>query len=841
MMKIRKLSLFLLLVLFLTGCKKEIEQDNKLETYAYEESNESYVLENDYLKFTLDPNTTYFEVLDKSNNTIWNSNPIGAADDPHADAESKKYLQSTLIIEYSSDTGMKTTYNNFEYSIMKNVYAIEKGEDYIKVYYTIGDVEKTFFIPTAVPESRMNIFLDRMDSKQQRQVKDYYRKIDINKLRATDNKSELLAKYPDLENECVYELREGAQDYLKKRVEDIFRDIGYTAEDLEEDNARYALNKAKEKPYFNVSMIYRLEDGDLVVEVPFEDMHWRTSYPLTKIKVLPYLGAGNLEDDGYILVPDGNGGIINFNNGKNKQNPYYTEIYGWDEGLKREAVIDENRSPFPVFGISKNDSSLICILEDGKALASIEADVSGRTHSYNYVNASYITLHSASVQVSSKTDKSVMVYEAKKPEGILKQRYRFLDTASYSGMASSYRDYLMGKNTELSKTNEAGTPINITLIGAVDQVKQRFGLPVSVPTPLTTYEDAYEIVSELKEMGYENLSIRYSGWMNNGIKQKVLNKVKLISELGSKRKLTNLLDYCNEANIPIYLDGSVMHAYDNSLFDSFVVNRDSARYTSREVVELYSFSPIYFGIEDWKDHYYLLKPQLTIKYMQNLANFVNEHKAAGVAFRDIGYLLAADYYHKNLTTRSEVLKMQEEELGNIVSTGAGLVVNYGNDYVLPYADFIVSMDLKGKEYHIVDYSVPFYSMAIHGLVNYAGKPINLSNDYQKELLKSVESGAGLSFTFMNQPTSYLQNSHYTHYYGADYDLWKDEAYEIYSRYEKELGHIFNQYFIDHEMIDKGVFVSSYEDGTRVYVNYNDTDFINGELIIPANDYLVERR
>ena len=366
-------------------------------------------------------------------------------------------------------------------------------------------------------------------------------------------------------------------------------------------------------------------------------------------------------------------------------------------------------------------------------------------------------------------------------------------------------------------------------------------MPVSVPTPLTSYDEAYNIISELSDKGYENISVRYSGWMNKGIKQRVLNKVKTISELGSKKKLVKLIDHSNELGIPLYLEGAVMNAYDSNLLNGFIINRDSARYTSREVVKLYSFSPIYYGIEDWKDHFYLLKPQLTLKYMQNLTNYANKHSAEGVAFPDIGYLLAADYYRKNLVTRNEVLEMQQDKLKDIVSSGAGVVVNYGNDYVLPYVDFVLGMELKGREYHIIDQSVPFYTMAIHGLVNYSGNPINLSGDFNNEILRSAESGAGLSFTFMKKPTDYLQNSNYTYYFASSYDLWKEEAYNIYSRYEKELGHIFDQYLIDHEVIDEGVMVSTYEDGTKVYVNYNETDFVAGDITIPATDYLVERR
>ena len=143
---------------------------------------------------------------------------------------------------------------------------------------------------------------------------------------------------------------------------------------------------------FRSSVFYSLDGNDLVVEVPYENMEWRDAYKLTKLRVLPYLGAGSTEDEGFILVPEGNGGVINFNNGKNRQNPYYTQVYGWDYGEERAFLTGETASAIPVFGISKNGSSMLCILEDYATVATIEADVSGRGHGYNIAYATYTTL-----------------------------------------------------------------------------------------------------------------------------------------------------------------------------------------------------------------------------------------------------------------------------------------------------------------------------------------------------------------------------------------------------------------------------------------------------------------
>ena len=114
---------------------------------------------------------------------------------------------------------------------------------------------------------------------------------------------------------------------------------------------------------------------------------------------------------------------------------------------------------------------------------------------------------------------------------------------------------------------------------------------------------------------------------------------------------------------------------------------------------------------------------------------------------------------------------------------------------------INKMDLNGSVYTIIDRTVPFYQMALHGYIDYTGKPINLTRDYEKEILKSVEYGAGLSFTLMKESAFILQNTLYTQYFGADYAAWNQKLIDIYTRYNHSLGHTFNQKMVDHNMIE----------------------------------------
>ena len=104
-------------------------------------------------------------------------------------------------------------------------------------------------------------------------------------------------------------------------------------------------------PAFNTTVFYSLEGDDLVVEIPFDEISYKTIYPITELTVLPYFGAGSTTDKGSLFVPEGGGALINFNNGKTRQNIYYSDVYGWDYASDRKATITETRAAIPVFGI----------------------------------------------------------------------------------------------------------------------------------------------------------------------------------------------------------------------------------------------------------------------------------------------------------------------------------------------------------------------------------------------------------------------------------------------------------------------------------------------------------
>lgn len=825
-------------IFVITNYQNATEVEEIIQPYAYGGEEEPVVMENDALKFTMDPTTTQFEVLVKETGKVWKSTPDGAQGDSLALPDEKESLQSNLVMTYSTEAGLETTYNSFGFSVKNGIYEIESGDDYVKVNYSLGNVEKEFTIPPVITKKEFKAWLKKMDTKDSNFVSEYYKKYDIKKLSKKDNEEELLASYPILKDTVIYVLRSTTKDNVKENIQTLFENAGYTYEDYLKDKELDMSTTVSEKPIFNVSMIFKLDGDDLLVEVPLNSLEYKKEYPIYTLTPLPYFGAGSTEDNGYMIVPEGGGALINFNNGRVAQNSYYANIYGWDMCLSRKAVVHTTRASFNTFGIANEDDSFICILEDGKSYAAVTSDISGKNNSYNYVNAKYSICQREQYDVGDIANSEIYKYIDKLPDESLVQRYRFVSSGDYVDMAKNYGDYLKavyGSYMTLNDDTEA--PVAVEIIGAVDKVKQIVGMPVSMPLKMTTYNEASDMIKELYNDGFKNMSVKLSGWCNGGVSQKLLKHVRTISDLGSKSDLQNVSKTANDLGVKLYLNGSTAYERQSKIYDGFITYRDAAKLISKERARLHPYSAVTYAEAEWAKDYFLLHTDLANKMADNLEAACNEYNA-GISYEDIGQDLSSDFYKKKPYSREAVLKLEEERLKRVNDANNGIMVNMGNDYAVPYANMVTNMDLQGNAYTILDECIPFYQLAVHGYVNYTGFPLNDSGDDVLELLHSAEYGAGLSFTTMRETAFALQKTLYTEYYGADYGAWHDRMVSTYDRYNKELGHVFNQEMTGHKNLTETLSLTEYADGTKVYVNYDFADTDADGVTVPARDYLV---
>ena len=841
-----KKSAFILLIfitIFLAvSCNARTARPKPVMIYEFLEG-EDVALENEYLRLSFLHTTAEIILTDKATGLQWRSNPPNPGSDALADVVTRQLMESQFSLDYADTAGIGMTLQSGEYSVHRGAYEYEVVDGVLEVRYTVGDLARAFRVPPAMSEDRMSYYLDQMEYEERGIVESTYRLYDINNLRMNDDRTQLLNDFPELREIKLWVLRTGSPDYMKEITEDSFKGAGYTMEDYVEDSMRYELTGESVRPAFSLTLRYILDGKSLLVNVPFDKIGYRPAYPITQLALLPFMGAGNLSDSGYMLVPDGSGAIINFNNGKQNQLSYSINMYGWDEAIRRDAVISDNRALFPAFGIQKNNAALLCVIEEGSAYASVRADVSGRNSSWNRVYPIFTMVHGALMDIAQRNQRAVFLYEQSLPAGEnITLRYTPCAEPGYMGMAKEYRSWLF-KNYPALKDRRVtgGFPVAVEIIGAVNKTQHRLGLPFDLPLKLTSYKETEKMINDFADFGWKNVHVKLNGWFNRSVDHTVPVKVKLIKELGSRRSFIHIVDAAKKNNIELYPEVDFVFMRDVGMFSGFNIYSDAARYVNRERVQRYPYSFIWFGERtQWGKLNYLARPASTIKMINDFIPKTEKMGIKNIAFRNMGTRLAGDYHERRHVSREESMKIRKAQYEKMTQNGNGILVHTGYIYSVPWASIVTDMVIEDQGFGITDSSVPFLPIVLHGYVPFTGRAINLAEDYTKNLLKTVESGAGLYFSFMMEETAELQETKFRQFYANEYAKWIGDADEMYKKFTADFGHLYDKHITNHQILSQGVSLTEYEDRTRVIVNASDNDFSYNGINIKADSYIVRR-
>jgi len=831
-----------ILILFIAAsCGGRQYSSKNIILHEHDESTEELVIENQYLNLRFDPATTEVVLTDKAKGTQWY--PLPKGEDPLADPVTRNGMNSLFFLEYTDVYGIGQTLFSGEHSVDINTYSYSLSNNVLEVDYSVGRMERTYVIPPVITEDRMKEFTAEMSQTEKSLINAGYRLYNINALRRDDNKDELLATYPDLARRNLYVLATTVQEYQKAEYESYFSAVGYTYEDYLEDIANFPAISGRERPAFNITLRYSLDGRALVLDIPFDKIAYRIKYPITTLSVFPYMGASGFEDEGYLFVPDGSGALIRFNNNKQSQQPFSTTVYGWDEGRVRKAIISDNRAPFAAYGIQKNNNALLCIIENGSSYSSVRADVSGRNNSYNNVYARFTMVHSELMNISGRSQRDVYQYERSLPDDeSITLRFIVCDDDGYVGMAKEYRKWLQQKYPSIKKRTDANVPIVVEIPGAVNKTQHRLGIPFDLPLKLTSYKETADMINNFSNLGWKNVKVKLNGWFNRSVDHTIPTRIRLINTLGSKNDFKNIISSADQHGYQVYPEVDFFFMRDKKPFDGFNLYHDASRYINRERIQRYPYSFVWFGERNrWGKLSYVARPETMASMIDNFVVKTDDLGIKNIAFRNIGSRLAGNYNERNHVSREGSMNMRKETLTKLNNSGTGVMLLAGHAYAAPWADVIVDMALECQDFGITDVSVPFYQIALHGLIPYTGKAINLAEDYTDNILKSIESGAGLYFSFMTKDTDVLQETKFRQFYANVYHKWIGDADKLYKQFSADFGHLSNQAIDNHQIISHGVSVTTYEDGTNVVVNNNKAPFNYNGREIGANNYIVEKR
>lgn len=851
MKKIIALILIIGIVLtyiFAFNMKAAVLVDHNLRAYNPEDFTDAssltdtnrLVASNEDFELYIDETTSYFKVVDLRNGEVYLSNPD--VEDPWISNPDKQMTTSaiekqkaTLEIQYFNQSGSLTTINNYKYSIYhpasilneegERTFGIKYIDNGVQVKYVIEDLEVDYlYFPKYLPK-------DVMENMEQFDI--------LNRIAYTgyDEERELyeIVQYQDMSR------------LVKRRLYDIFyKDMDYTRERSIEENESYGYFEQFEKVRFEIAVEIVLTDKGVRTTILRDSIVENEATKIAKVSLYPLFGTAVSVDElgnpteGYIVLPDGSGAVIDFNNGKYFQNAYNKRLYGQDlTQLPYKMAEQQQKISMPVYGMVKENGGFAAIITEGDAMAWLNADVSERIDSYNKVFTSFSFREVESVVIGSGFNQyGVDLWTEEIVKTDFSVEYTFLtgEDNSYVGIAQAFKNYLEDRYGLSTKDQTTNTVLTTEFIGAYDRKEFFLGVPYYTNESMTTFDQAQEIIGLLNDKGLETLNVLYQGAINGGLTQDLNDRVVFERTLGGKKDYEALEAYLQSLNIDLYQSVNIVTAKDyHKAFDQFRYTANRIRGSHALMFNYHYPSRLPYSetpFEHSSDNY-VINPL----YYEAIFNRMNkDYTFDNLEMSLMGSMIAGHYSDDMMIYQQYALWLQERFLDSV---DQGMMLNNPLYYAFEQASYITELPVEATLYSIIDDQIPLLQLVLSGVVDYSSSSINLANDrsVQYQFLKHIETGSNLKYTLTYDDSRELLNTEYNYYMATDYRNWLDTI----ESQVKELDAIGIHHgtLVNHERVSQNVYRVTYSHGLTILINYNLRAVTIGTNIIPSLSYYIE--
>ena len=810
------------------------ETENGTEFTALKDSSKDVegmdlAAENDILKLYASTDSGDVAVYDKRSGVITYSNPVNAEDDPIANNTNKNYLKSQFVINYYNAAKAMGTYDSYSMAVARGQLQAQSIDNGIRFIYNLGDfsTNTTGIVPLYMSQDKLDEICALLDDTAVTNMRRYYS--------TADSATGMLA------------LNGVAQKNIKtiKKITGYLETAGFTEADYEEQMELAGVEVALPLS-FTIALEYRLADDGIEVSVPASMIEENGGGSLYRIRLLGYFGAAGADEEGYLVVPNGSGSLIYFNNGKSSVENYSQYIYDIDP-LAADYTLLENTKKvrLPICGICKEDSNILMSVEDGATTAFFTASVAGSNTSYNYVNTTFVVrgYDLLSMFGSTGNEADLPLLENNMYDINYKVRYTFLDDehTGYSGIANYYRERLIKEGVLTNRTAAGDIPFYYDIIGGVKETASFVGIRYLKVMAMTTYQEASDIALDLKDKGIAYQVMNFQGWSNGGYYADVYDRITGLSKLGGKKKLEALNDTMESIGGRLYVDVP----FQDVTYISKRYNRSfetSRYYGAGYVARFGAHNPANLRITSSLGYdeniYDLISPKYLQRYVDAFIKKFTKLDVGGIGLRDLGDEVHSDKKRTEFINREEALDIVKAQLDKLEATGKNILINGGNDYSFAYATDIIDAPISDNEFRIIDEKIPLYEMIIHGYIDYAGSQLNYhdSADTTEITLRMIEYGASPRYVFTNESASEMKYTALNKFYATKYDNWCDEAVSVYNEVNGILKYVSGETVVKHEIRDSGVRAVTYSNGVVIYVNYTDYDAVEDGITIPAHGY-----
>ncbi len=593
----------------------------------------------------------------------------------------------------------------------------------------------------------------------------------------------------------------------------------------------------------SVPVCFELTDKGLKVYVELKNIGENadaTGFRTYSLQLAPYLCSVNNSKDNYIFVPSGSGAIMYADvRGDGSARQFKSSVYGEDASNSgQESYTEVQPVRMSVFSASGGENTLCGVIEDGAEFSSILANAGDSSSGFSNAFAEFRVrgLSVSTQEYGGNSGKSTYNYYSydRISDGRISVLYIPVsgEKEGYMKTAEIYRDYLNSENKRTAKTEDS--VLNLKFIGGI-QIKERiFGIPYNSVYPLTTLEDTEKIIKKIKsDTGITPEAVQLLGFGESGIQSgKLGGGFKISKKLGNSFSSLNKL--CSKENISLFLDYDIL--YFNKSGAGFSKKSDNSVTANNFPVEVYRFSPATSDIMQEYSASSILKRALAEKAGEKVVKSAEKYKLSGVSLSSYSNTVYSDFSDKKYTNSGHFKEDYKNVIKLLNKNSLSTASNNANDFAALLSDIVFDTPAKSAEFSVLDTDIPFYQIVLKGTVPFSLESINIADDTQGQILKSVETGAGLQFTFISDYDA--ENSGYLN---PDLQKMKFSNHsailkETIDKTEKYLTSVKGASISDYKIINENVRKTVFDNGVTVYVNFGSESINIDSVEVEPNSF-----
>lgn len=612
------------------------------------------------------------------------------------------------------------------------------------------------------------------------------------------------------------------------------------------------------------------ENGKVNFKVPYEEITGCIS-KIKCIEIAPFLGTsgGILKyydkdaDDfvktevkeltpGYVLVPDGSGSLIRFNENKTKFSEYNSKVYGTDPSTESnyysslDDVVPLKNPTMPVFGISHGDgtqAAFVAYADQGDEYMSINAAPASTTDgeiAYTYAYASF-QYNAEYFQVINQAGDSYRKVQDKPNKFDIDLTYQFLEgdgsdgyKADYTGMAKAYRQHLIDEGILTEKSvDEKNIPIRIDFLMS-DSKKGVFS---TQEVEVTSASDVKNILNQLNKDGIENINTGLIGWQRGGETLSKPNSTKFSSSVGKKNEFKSLMSEFAKKGIDISFSREFSSINETMVnYYGTAAKHINSQYLSVDKSEVLPKNvPV--------TEYGYATPAKTAQWITDLYEDLGDLSGSFTIDGASNILLSHYKSDDNKTTVQNTVKLYQDAISKIQKNGTKTNLVNPNKYLWKYTDRYLQSPVGTSQYVYETDSVPFLQMVLNGTMEVYAPYSNFSFYSQADMLKMIDYNISPSFVLTQKPSYLLASTTSCDYYSTEFDQYEDLINTIYTTVNDVLSKVKGCEWIGRKVLDDGVIANEYtsNDGEKtVIINYTDEEVtINGESVPAQSAAVIE--